>query len=321
MDCYVAEDGRSFVSKRGLLRALRGIESAEDSLEPNSTKAENNSSVSGKLHLKNAGNSSDPNRGDLDRYTARLPANLLAKSSDPTFEITLPTGGFADAISEVRATEIISAYVEAGIGGLLRKDQRHLGQSAYRMQRAMAAVGLRALIHEASGYIADRRLRDIADHVDRMLSLAVRSWDLAHYPKLVDKLARLYGERYESGRHPVCLRRINGQLMEIFLSTEIYRELKRRHPGEHVNNHQLLTDTARTSYAEFLRVVEVVAEFATSPDELRAKLRHRYQREPYQLPLAASSKRRRPVRVLKTTTVTTSELYVDPRQLMIPGAS
>lgn len=235
LDCYVLDDERRVVSQRGIVRVLSGRET-----------------------------------GDLDRYIGRLPSRFDGLRAGPEISFSSPSGP-ARGREAQWVVDLLKAYDEADDADELHHTQRHLARNARKILRALAGVGIIALIDEATRYQEVRSAAALSFAFRAILTEQTRDWELLWDTHVVDPLCRLHGERFTGGTHPRWL-------------ASTY-ELKRRNPlPKHgTNHHQWLTPEARGVVSSQLHVVAALAETCGTKDEFWARLQHRYRKQPLQL--------------------------------------
>ncbi len=152
-DCYVLANGLRVLSQRGIIRALTGGRET----------------------------------GAIAPYLTRLP-NSSALLAAGAIEFEVPGGGTAIGRTDEWFVAMLQAYKRAWRDGLLKSSQEGLAKNADAMLDAMAAVGLRALIDEATGYQNVREHGELASLYSRWLLVSAATW-LQHWPE--DVLASL----------------------------------------------------------------------------------------------------------------------------------
>jgi hypothetical protein len=259
LDCYVLDDDRRVVSQRGVVRAL-----TEGGRE----------------------------RGDLGRYLARLPQEFSHLQAAPEIEFSSPSGP-AKGREAQWLVDLLRAYDEADDSGALHPSQRHLARNARRILRALAGVGIIALIDEATNY---QQVREATNYQQvreatalsftfRALLLESRCpWNLMWPADFTESMCRLHGEPFD-GTQPRFLASTYEKLYRLVLGDEVYEELKRRNPESSfgTNHHQWLTPEAREVVRKQIPILTALAETVGSKEEFWARVEHRYANKPLQL--------------------------------------
>ncbi len=258
LDCYVLDDGRRVVSQRGIVKALSG---AED--------------------------------GKLDRYLDRLPCRFAELKAGPEIEFQGPTGP-AKGREAQWLVDLLLAYDEADDAGELHHTQRHLARQARVLLRALAKVGIIALVDEATHYQAVRAPDELAMVLRAVLAQEAGDWERLWNVHIVDPLCRLHGERFVGGKQPRWLASTYDKIYRLLLGDDVVKKLKELNPAPRhgSNHHQWLTPTARTIVANQLHVVAALAETSESKSNFWQRMNHRYANKPLQLALVAPGRKR-----------------------------
>lgn len=254
VDCYVLDDGRRVLSGNGAVRAL---------------------------------SAGARERGDLGAYLARLPKDFAIESVRANFEFERHDGGTANGVDSSAFVVILNAYVDAGLAGALRRNQQHLAVNASRLLRALQAVGLDALIDEATGH----QQRRAQDALDRRFASYLRATAAPHQPTFSDGLVRsmhrLYRKSYVGGRQPRWLASVWERVYRLTLANDIVDELQTRNPEPRFgsNHHQYLSDTVRPLFRDDMIALEAIANTSRSASEFWARCSYHFRKTPMQVGL------------------------------------
>ncbi len=257
LDCYVLDDDRRVVSQAGVVRLL----------------------------TEKPGESVAVERGNLGRYLGRLPSRYAALATRPTVEFSPPGGGVAKGVDATTIVDILRAYDEADDTGSLLPSQRHLARNARRVLRALAGVGIVALIDEATGFQAQREAAALSFTYRAILLDSACGWDLMWPAEFVHAICRLHGVEWIGGVHPQWLTSTYEKLYEEILGKEVCAELKTRNPRPKygTNHHQWLTPEAREVVRKQIPILIAIAEQCANKEEFWARVEHRYSKAPLQL--------------------------------------
>ncbi len=195
VDCHVLKDERRVVSQRGILRLLRGSSSGDKD-------------------------------SHLARLVARLPKRFAHLAVGPIVEFDMLERGEAHGFEATRVVDILDAYAEAFTLGELRKDQEHLGRNAIIALRAIAKIGIIAMIDEATGYQQVRGDRALERLHAKILLEEAAKWELTFQPSLVRALAPLYGTKYLAGPYPKALHKPFAMIYDMILGKDASGELR-----------------------------------------------------------------------------------------------
>lgn len=257
LECYVLDDGRRVLSQRGIVQALNS--GAKD--------------------------------GKLDRYLDRLPSRFASLQAGPEIEFQSPTGA-AKGREAQWLVDLLSAYDEANDAGELHHTQRHLARNARVLLRAIAKVGIIALVDEATRYQEVRSPNELSMVLRAILAERAGDWERLWNIHVVDPLCRLHGTRFTGGKHPRWIASTYDKIYRLLLGNNVVDELKTRNPDPRhgSNHHQWLTPEARTIVANQLHVVAALAETSDSKRDFWKRMHHRYNNKPLQLALIGPGK-------------------------------
>lgn len=255
LECYVLDDGRRVLSQRGIIRTLINSE-------------------------ENGG----PGNAHLGRYLERLPNGSALLAAGPEIEFNVPGGGPAKGREALWFVDLLKAYDEADDNGMLHPKQAHLAKNARRIIRALAGVGIVALVDNAAGYEQTRHVTELPFIFRAMLRDSAQPWDLMWPAEFVSAVMRLNGETYSGGVHPRWMASTYDRIYKLILGEDVIAELKRRNPCPSYgsNHHQWLTPEARDTVRKQVPYITLLAEQSFSKSEFWARLENRYLKTPFQ---------------------------------------
>jgi hypothetical protein len=207
----------------------------------------------------------------------------------PNITFETPDGHAAFGREATYLVQLCDAYVDALIEGALRKSQEPVARAARALQRSIGAVGLEALIDEATGYQQAREGEYLQRRLEAFLLREADGWERRFSRELVGALCTLYGHPYGGGRFPPFLRSVFAKIYEFVLGDDIAKQLRVRNPMPRMgrNHHQFLRQPVQRSVGDDLRVVELLAEQSGSPAEFWARIATHFRKVPLQLPFGA----------------------------------
>lgn len=269
--CYVLEDGRRVLSLGGMVRAFD-------------------------MSIGGAGN----RQGDrLVKFaTGRalspfVPAELINRMNEPV-RFRAPTGGFvATGYEATILPDLCDAVLEARKAGALRKDQMHIADACELLVRALARVGIIALVDEATGYQEVRDRRALEEILNKYISEELRKWTKTFPDEYFKQIFRLKGwsTPKQPTARPGVIGKYTNDIVYARLAPGVLDELQRLNPSDGKGNRkhknfQFLTDdhghpklkghldqvvllmTASTSWQEFKRLLDRVKPKVAAPGEL-----------------------------------------------------
>ena len=152
-----------------------------------------------------------------------MASDLSARLSNP-IEFTPPNGGLAKGYSCMLLQQLCDAVLEARQAGRLSARQAHIADAAEVLIRGFAAVGIVALIDEATGYQEVRKRLALAAILDKYLDDNLNQWSKTFPDEFYEQFFRLKGWDYENMRAGDIKPKEVGR----FTRDEVYRRL---HPG------------------------------------------------------------------------------------------
>ncbi|KON79395.1 P63C domain-containing protein [Azoarcus sp. PA01] len=172
--CYVLEDGRRVLSLGGMVKALgMSIGSA-------------GGGEGDRLYSFATGKAISP----------FISSDLLSRMSAP-IRFQAPTGG--SAASGYEATilpDLCDAVLEARKSGSLRHQQVHIAHQCEILVRALARVGIIALIDEATGFQKDRAKDALAKILEAYVAKELQPWVKTFDADYYEEMFRLRGLPY-----------------------------------------------------------------------------------------------------------------------------
>lgn len=143
---------------------------------------------------------------------------------------------------------VCELYLSANDAGVLLESQERMIVQASALVRALAKVGITALIDEATGYQYDRENNALQKILEAYIAEDFRKWQARFPRKYYQELYRLYGWDYDplSMKHPKYLGRFTNEYVYEHLPQGVLDELRSKNPknanGNRVKkHHQFLT--------------------------------------------------------------------------------
>lgn len=204
IDCYVLDNGKRVVHKRGMARAL-GMQSGGGNVFMRT------------LQRKGIG--------------SELPQNLLEKINNPI--VFKPLGrDLGHGYEADTLIDVCDAIVEARNNGKLSPSQAGLAMQAESIIRSVAKVGIAALVDEATGYQEERE----RDALHRLLTVYLSEerlkWAKTFPDEFYKQIFRLRGWKFPTsgtGRTPL-IGKITNQIVYEKLPPGVLVKLKQKNP-------------------------------------------------------------------------------------------
>lgn len=268
IECYVLEDGTRVLSQAGLLSAF------------------------------------GRNRRATLRVNVDLPPMLQSAALEPylTPELRerarplmfrLPSGGRASGYRAELLPAICNVYLEARDDGALARNQQPVAQQADLLLRALATVGIVALVDEATGYQEVRARDALATILEAFVAEAIQPW-LKTFPNdFYKELFRLRNLEYPAGvRRPKYFGNLTNEIVYRRLAPGVLDELRqvteRDDEGRTKSRyHQRLTqNVGYPQLREHLGSVVTLMKLSKGWDEFIAHLDQLHPRWDKTLPMA-----------------------------------
>lgn len=204
--CYVLDDGRSVVTQRGMLLALKMSQGTAT-------------------------------KGGGDRV-----ANFIGTKSIKPFisdklsqMITEPIrfkyqGQLAYGYEATILPELCDAVLSARDAGKLNYQQEHIAKQCDILVRAFARVGIIALIHEVTGYQEVRDREALQEILKRYISEELMVWVKTFPMEFYKQIFRLKGWNWNDGRMSPIMGTIVNDIVYARLAPGVLEELRKKNP-------------------------------------------------------------------------------------------
>jgi hypothetical protein len=239
IDCAVLEDGTRVISQSSFLKAIG--RSARPSAGQGSTTL--NRAVE-----ENVG---------VEELPPFLPSknlkpfvsNELMLSKNPIAYKPLTGGRIAFGYKAEILPMVCYTYIDADKAGEIHKSQSHIVRAAEIIVRAMATVGIIALIDEATGYQKVRDRQALQKILDAYLRKELAAWAKRFPNEFYEEMFRLRKWQWNglSVKRPGFVGRLTNDLVYERLAPSLLEELKRKNPVSETGyrksrHHQWLSD-------------------------------------------------------------------------------
>lgn len=252
--CAVLEDGTRLLTQSDMMRALGRARQAKG-------------------------------RGFYDA-DVNLPAFLTAKNLKPfipndlyvtssQIEFLLPSGKKAFGYKAELLPQVCEVYLEARDAGALAPSQMHVAKQADVLVRALAKVGIVALVDEATGYQRDRGHDALRLLLERYIAEGLQKWIHTFPDSFFAELDRLYDNAPTTPRsRPQYYGRfINKYVYDPIEHGYVKAELDKLNITDEGKRrarfHQWLTDDGRTILTRQIGKVEGIMEMCNDIDHFK----------------------------------------------------
>lgn len=239
--CYVLEDGRRVLVQGGFLGAL--------GRHP-------------KANVRREGGEEEQIPAILQGKAIRpfISQEILEKSRPIRFQT--PQGARASGYRADLLPDVCEVYLKARDADVLPPNQRHVAKQAEILMRALAHVGIIALVDEATGY-QDVRQRDALQALlERYLRKEFAAWAKRFPDEFYKEIFRLRGWAWRGMQvnRPQAVAQYTKNIVWERLAPGILKELEARNPivdgRRKAKHHQLLTvDVGHPALAQHLHAV------------------------------------------------------------------
>jgi hypothetical protein len=210
LDCAVLQDGSRVISQKGFARAMGA-----------STPTGINRRGAGELPvLLTAAN--------LKPFINKE----LEETAKPLWYKGPGRGGYGIRAEVV--PQICEVWLKARDAGKLRHNQVHLAKAADILVRALASVGIVALVDEATGYQEVRDRKALQQILDKYIGKELAKWVKTFPEDFYQQVFRLRGWEYRQGssKRPMLMARLTADLVYSRLAPGVLEELRRVAPKD-----------------------------------------------------------------------------------------
>lgn len=273
VDCYVLEDGTRVLTQESFLTSLgragkakggMGVRTAVDSLPPFLAAA----------NLKS------------------LIEKEITRSTTP-IEFVTPLGAKVFGYPAELLPEVCRVYLSARDQKILVANQTHIAERADVLVRALASIGIVALVDEVTGFQEVRDKKALSALLDKYLLDEFAKWAKRFPDSFYKEMFRLRGWQYPSvsGGKPGVVGKYTMDIVYQRLAPGLVKELETRNPKEEngrrkAAHHQWLTDDlGHPALSEHIHAVTGLMRAAEDWDGFKKMVDRAFPRKGDQLPL------------------------------------
>lgn len=260
VDCYVLEDGTRVLTQESFLTSIgraakakggHGVRTAVDSLPPFLAAANLKSLI------------------DKEITRSTIPIEFLS-----------PTGARVFGYPAELLPEVCRVYLSARDEKLLLSSQVHIAERADMLVRALASIGIVALVDEATGYQEVRDKKALSALLDKYLLQEFAKWAKRFPDTFYREMFRLRGWIYPSvsGGKPSVVGKYTMDIVYQRLAPGLVNELELRNPKEEggrrkATHHQWLTeDVGHPALSEHIHAVTGLMRACDDWDQFKRML-------------------------------------------------
>ena len=201
-----------------------------------------------------------------------IPPQLRVASSPILFKVSdTPDEPIAYGYRAELLPEVCNVYLKARAAGDLHPCQEHIAARAELLVRALATVGIIALVDEATDYQNVRGKRALATILEKFVAKELQPWIKTFPDEFYDQLFRLKGWGAPRGRnYPREVGRLTNQIVYERLAPSVLEELRRLNPLQlngtrrHKHHQHLTPDHGHPKLREHLAGVMALMRSASS---------------------------------------------------------
>ena len=208
-----------------------------------------------------------------------IPSDLYVTSSQ--IEFTLPNGKKAFGYKAELLPQVCEVYLEARDADALVQSQEHVARQADILIRALAKVGIVALVDEATGYQRDRGHDALRMLLERYIAEGLQKWIHTFPNSFFAELDRLYDNAPTTPRS-------RPQYYGKFINKYVYDPIEHGYVKAELDKlnitdegrrrarfHQWLTDEGRTILTRQIGKVEGIMEMCDNIDQFKEVAKRR----------------------------------------------
>ncbi|MBY6201017.1 P63C domain-containing protein [Maritalea mobilis] len=216
----------------------------------------------------------------------QLPAILQGKSIKPfiskelleksrPIHFHLPSGAVASGYRAEILPMVCEVFLQARDADVLPHNQRHIAQKAEVLVRALAQVGIIALVDEATGYQLDRSHQALRILLSKYIAEGLQKWIQTFPAAFFGELDRLYGNDTSHGKRPQYYGKfINKYVYEPLENGYVKKELDRLNITDEGKRrarfHQWLNQDGRNMLIHQIGRVQGLMEMCTDIEHFKA---------------------------------------------------
>lgn len=263
LDCAVLPDGTRLLSERAVVRAFGGKRGGSH----------------WRRIKQNEGGANLPVYLSANNIKPFIPNELAMALTSPIQYRTDKGGAVANGLDAKLLPEVCNVWLEVRDAGKLHPSQIHLALQADMIMRALATIGIVALVDEATGYQGKRDNDALQKILDKYLQDYARKWAKTFPDEFWHKLIKIKGyPSYMAIKRPSFVGHWVNDVVYSRLAPGIAQKLKELNPrddkGNRKNKHHqhLSEDHGLSELREHLSKVMVLMDAAANSREFERLL-------------------------------------------------
>lgn len=227
-----------------------------------------------------------------DETGAQIPLYLAFKNLQPYVDRHLgevhslvlkyktERGSTAHGIRAELIPKICDVWMDADEDGILGERQKRVAQKAKLVMRALAHVGIIALVDEATGFQRDRAANALAEILERYIAKELQPWVKTFPDEFYEELFRLRGLDFphDTVKRPQYFGHLTNDIIYSRLAPAVLKELKNSVPKDssgrrkHKYFQKLTSDLGHPKLREHLASVLTIMRLSNGYDDFQEKL-------------------------------------------------
>ncbi len=196
-----------------------------------------------------------------------------------TVKYRTKSGNVAHGIKAEIIPKICEVWMDAEEQGKLGKRQKQIAQKAKILMRALAHVGIIALVDEATGYQDARARRALAEILEQFIAKELRAWASTFPLEFYREIFRLHGWPFdpENMKRPQVIGHYTNNIVYRRLAPGVLKELRDKNPviegrRKHKHFQWLSGDIGHPKLLAHLEGAKILMAESTTWDEFMGKL-------------------------------------------------
>jgi len=231
-------------------------------------------------------------RRETDSDGARIPLYLAFKNLVPfinknlgdVHELVLKyqteTNSIAHGINAEIIPKICDVWLDAQEAGVLGKRQEQVARKAKLIMRALAHIGIIALVDEATGFQRDRAANALATILEKYIAKELQPWVKTFPDDFYEQLYRLRGLEYPSDKinHPQYFGHLTNQIIYKRLAPAVLKELKESTPKDNKGRYKnrffqnLTPELGHPKLREHMSSVVTIMKLSDNYEDFKEKM-------------------------------------------------
>lgn len=262
--CAVLEDGRRLLTQSDFMRALG-----------RARQAKGRAYYDGDVNL--------PAFLTAKNLKPFIPSDLYVTSSQIEFR-PMKGGTIAFGYPAELLTKVCEVFLKArDAGDVLTHNQQHIAKQADILMRALAHVGIIALVDEATGHQYDRARTALAEILEQFIAKELRAWASTFPLEFYREIFRLHNWPFDPAnlKRPQVIGHYTNNIVYRRLAPGVLKELRDKNPAiegrrKHKHFQWLSGDVGHPKLLAHLEGTKILMKESNTWEEFMGKLNRHY---------------------------------------------